>query len=277
MKPGDRTLMRLAWTGIAMIVAGSATKSIAAVTGPPIRIVPVGYVMTVAGATIMLVGSARWRTIGRAADRDVDGPSLVDVFEASSAVMLPTRSPSGPQLGRRGRIGAPSTGFRGAVTSRISSASPVDSGLGPEPEAPFGPVTIAASPLALAFGSNRDAVHQRVERLPEAGIRDVHGGVRPSTDRMPAPPCPARQAATASRRKRSPGGSPCGRQLRCEEVPDGGVAVGHARPSVRRPSPVRGRTGSFGDTNLRYRPVSPCVRTRGREPAHAARLPCRKP
>ena len=64
MAPSYLTRSRLAWLGVAMIVAGFAAKYVVAATGLPVWLVPVGYFVALAGAAVLFIGWIWWKAAG---------------------------------------------------------------------------------------------------------------------------------------------------------------------------------------------------------------------
>ncbi|PZX10902.1 hypothetical protein LX81_04089 [Palleronia aestuarii] len=56
------TRSRLAWTGIALVLAGFGIRAISVPLNLPIWVVPTGYFTALAGAAVLFVGGVRWRT-----------------------------------------------------------------------------------------------------------------------------------------------------------------------------------------------------------------------
>jgi hypothetical protein len=63
MKPSYLTRSPYAWGGLALIAAGFAMKYVAAATGLPVWLVPVGYFGALFGAAILFVGWIRWKAM----------------------------------------------------------------------------------------------------------------------------------------------------------------------------------------------------------------------
>lgn len=61
MAPSYLTRSRLAWIGMALILAGFGVKAVAGVASLPIWSVPVGYFTALVGAGVLFVGWVRWR------------------------------------------------------------------------------------------------------------------------------------------------------------------------------------------------------------------------
>lgn len=68
MAPSYLTRSRLAWLGLALIVAGFGAKGVAGSLALPPWAVPVGYFVALVGAGVLFVGWLRWKAMLDAPD-----------------------------------------------------------------------------------------------------------------------------------------------------------------------------------------------------------------